>query len=288
MKGATAWQLGDLPWRVIVLAALTMLAFAANSLLTRLALQTTSIDPASLTTARLASGALVLGLIAAIGGKESGVSRANLLPAAFLFIYAAAFAFAYRRLDTGSGALVMFASAQLLMICYGYAKGEKSNPVGVVLALAGLVAFLVRSDSPPPLGASALMMVAGLAWGAFSLLGGVKASPVASTAGSFFWAVPLALALVWFRRHQLHVDPLGLMYATLSGCVTSAIGYVIWYWVRVQMTAISAGTVQLSVPVLSAVLGMIVLDESITAKSAAAAAVVLIGVALTTISARRR
>jgi Predicted permease, DMT superfamily len=181
---------------------------------------------------------------------------------------------------------VLFASAQLLMTGYGYAKGERTNPLGVALALAGLAVFLAPSDAAPPLGSSALMLVAGLAWGGFSLRGQADGSPVVGTASSFIFAVPLALVLLWLRRHQLHPDAGGLVYAALSGCVTSALGYVAWYRVRVRMPAISAGTNQLSVPVLSALLGILVLGETLSVKNLLAAVVVLVGVALTTHSAR--
>lgn len=279
------------PWLVAALTALTMLAFAANSLLARLALQKTTIDPASFTAVRLVSGAVTLALIVALGGRQGrqfGVTRHGLLSAALLFVYAAAFSYAYRGMDTGTGALVLFASAQLLMIGAGYARGEKTSPWGVALALAGLVVFLAPSGSAPPWGYSALMLAAGLAWGGFSLLGRAGSSPVAGTAASFVLAAPLALALLALPRHHLLLDARGLTYALLSGCVTSALGYIVWYWVRVRMAAITAGTVQLSVPVLSAVLGLVVLGETMSARSAVAACVVLLGVALTTRSTRAR
>lgn len=285
---AAAFSAGHTSWWILALTALTMLAFAANSLFTRMALQTTPIDPASFTAVRLVTGALTLAIIVGLSRKKPGASKMGLLSAALLFIYAAAFSFAYRGMDTGAGALVLFASAQLLMIGYGYARGEKTNLLGVALALAGLIIFLAPSDSAPPPGSSALMVMAGLAWGGFSLLGRTSDSPVIGTASSFILTVPLVLVLLWFQRHQLHLDATGLIYATLSGSVTSALGYVVWYWVRVRMTAISAGTVQLSVPVLSALLGLLVLGEALSARSAIAAVVVLAGVALTTLSARAR
>ncbi|RKT98720.1 EamA family transporter [Burkholderia sp. Nafp2/4-1b] len=265
-----------------------MLAFAANSLFTRMALQTTPIDPASFMAARLMAGALTLACIVGLQRCKPRTSRSEWLSAVLLFIYVTAFSFAYRGMDTGAGALVLFASAQLLMIGYGYAKGEKTNLWGVMLALAGLAVFLVPSDIAPPLDSSILMLVAGLAWGGFSLLGRANGSPVVGTASSFILAAPFALVLLWFQRDQLRVDATGLTYAALSGCLTSALAYVVWYWVRVRMTAISAGTVQLSVPVLSALLGIVVLGEALSARSALAAIVVLVGVAVTTRFARAK
>jgi drug/metabolite transporter (DMT)-like permease len=275
-------------WLVVGLTALTMFAFAANSLLTRMALLSTPIDAASFTAIRLIAGALTLAVIIGLRGRVPDCSATGLLSAVLLFTYAAAFSFAYRSMETGAGALVLFATAQLLMIGYGYARGEQTNLLGVVMALGGLVLFLVPAQTAPPLGATLLMIIAGLAWGAFSLLGRRGDSPVVGTASSFIGSVPLALALLWLHRNDLHFDRIGIVYALLAGSVTSALGYVVWYWVRVRMAAISAGTVQLSVPVLSAVLGVLLLDETVTPMGVTAALVVLAGVALTTLSAQRR
>ncbi|MGC3964009.1 MAG: EamA family transporter [Rhodocyclaceae bacterium] len=279
------------PWAVVVVASmtgLTMLAFAANSLLTRLALQTTTIDPASFATTRLATGALMLTLIVAVRRERVRTLAAGWLSATLLFIYAAAFSFAYRSMGVGTGALVLFASAQLLMITYGYARGEKTSLFGLALALAGLVVFLAPSSAAPPLSSTVLMVTAGLAWGAYSLLGRAGDSPTVGTARSFIWAVPLSLVLLLVERAQIHVDVRGLVYASISGAVTSALGYVLWYWVRVRMTAISAGTVQLSVPVLSALLGVLLLGEHVSLRAAVSAVAVLAGVALTTVFAKAR
>src|SRR5690554_134744 len=273
-------------WLVVALAALTMLAFAANSLLTRMALEETPIDPATFTTVRLVTGALMLALIIGLSGKRPAISTQGLLSAALLFIYAVAFSFAYRGMDTGAGALVLFASAQLLMLGFGYFRGERTNVWGVVLALGGLVVFLAPSDTAPALNYSLLMLVAGIAWGGFSLTGRAGGSPVLGTANSFILAAPLALLLLWWQRDALQFDPVGLMYATLAGSVTSALGYVVWYWVRVRMAAITAGTVQLSVPILSAALGLLILGEALSVRSTVAALIVLLGIALTTRATR--
>ena len=273
-------------WLVVVLTVLTMLAFAANSLLARMALEKTPIDPATFTSVRLVAGALMLAVIIGLSGKRPGISTQGLLSAVLLFVYAVAFSFAYLGMDTGAGALVLFASAQLLMLGFGYARGERTNLLGAALALGGLVVFLAPSDTAPALNYSLLMLVAGIAWGGFSLVGRVGGSPVLGTANSFILAAPLALLLLWWQRDGLEFDSVGLMYATLAGSVTSALGYVVWYWVRVRMAAITAGTVQLSVPVLSAVLGLLILDEALSLRSTIAAAIVLLGIALTTRATR--
>jgi drug/metabolite transporter (DMT)-like permease len=267
-----------------LLTAVTMLAFAANSLLTRLALQTTAIDPATFAATRLITGALTLALILRWRGLPLNTSRTAWLSALLLFMYAAGFSFAYRGLDTGTGALVLFASAQLTMIGWGRVRGERSNPWGAALALIGLVMFLApsaQSMHSVSMVHAALMVMAGLAWGAFSLLGKASESPVAGTASSFILSTPMAALLLWVQQQHLQPDALGLLSATVSGCLTSALGYVLWYWVRVRMSAMAAGTVQLSVPVLSALMGLAWLGERLSTGKIAAGAVVLLGVALT-------
>lgn len=273
-------------WCLVGVTALTMLAFAANSLLTRMALQETSIDPASFSSIRLIAGAITLATIISFKGVKPSFSQSSVLSAVLLFTYAVAFSFAYRGMDTGAGALVLFASSQLLMMSFGLVRGEKTSLWGIVLALGGLIVFLLPSDTSASLNYSAMMLVAGIAWGGFSLLGRAGGSALNSTASSFILTVPLSLALLWFQRHQLDINPVGACYALLSGSVTSALGYVVWYWVRTQMAAITAGTVQLSVPVLSAILGVLLLDETLSLKDVLAAGVVLLGVALTTLSTR--
>ncbi|WP_084676937.1 DMT family transporter [Massilia niastensis] len=271
---------------IVLLTCLAMLAFASNSLLTRLAFQTTAIDAATFTCIRVVAGALTLMIILRIQGNRLVHSRSSSLSAFLLFAYAAAFSFAYRNISVGAGALVLFASAQLLMISYGLYKGERASALGVLTAIGGMAAFLMPSASAPPLGAAALMAIAGFAWGGFSLLGRSTGSPVVNTAGSFLLAVPFTLILAWFQREHLVLDWVGAAHALLSGSLASAIGYVIWYWVRSRMSAISAGAVQLSVPVLSALLGVLLLGETVSPKSVIAGLVTLGGVAWVTWSAR--
>lgn len=271
---------------VVAMTSLAMVAFAANSLLTRAAFQTTAIDATSFTAIRVISGALTLLVIAMLQGAKLKSSRTGWWSAVLLFTYVAAFSFAYRDISTGAGALVLFASAQLLMISYGYCKGERTSLLGVLIALGGIAAFLAPSASAPSLSAAALMAVAGFAWGGFSLLGRASDSPISNTAASFLWAVPLALILMLVQREHLSVDTWGITFAVLSGSLASAIGYAIWYWVRVRMTAISAGAVQLSVPVLSAVLGVLILSEEISWIGGMSALITLGGVAWVTLTAK--
>lgn len=277
-------------WWLTLLTAGTMLAFAANSLLLRLALQTTAIDPATFTATRLITGALTLALIVWWQRQRLDTSLTGWLSAGLLFIYAAGFSYAYSRLDTGTGALLLFASAQLLMMGYGLVRGERLPLWGLLLALGGLVVFLWpgTAATPPPPSAVALMLCAGLAWGGFSLLGRASQSPVVGTASSFVLAVPFTVALLWAESAPLQAPLLGLLYASVSGCITSALGYVLWYWVRVRMKPTTAGTVQLSVPVLSALMGVALLAETMSLRSALSGAAVLLGVAWTVRAAQQR
>lgn len=272
---------------IVVLTTVAMLAFAANSLLARLAFQTSTIDPAGFTAIRIVAGALTLLAIVRLQRQSVALPRGASYSAALLFIYAAAFSFAYRDIGTGAGALVLFASAQLVMIGYGLVKGERASVPGLLLALGGLAAFLLPSASSPPPGAALLMALAGCAWGGFSLLGRTAGPPVINTAASFLLALPLALALLLVRHDALVFDPLGSAYAAVSGSITSALGYAVWYWVRSRLSAIGAGAVQLSVPVIGAVMGLLFLGERMSAWSVGAGLATLAGVAWVMLSAKK-
>jgi drug/metabolite transporter (DMT)-like permease len=276
----------SVPTTLAVLTACAMVAFAANSVLARLALRTTPIDAATFTAIRLVAGALTLLCIVRVQGATLTFSKNGWLSAALLFVYAAAFSFAYRDISTGAGALVLFSAAQLTMISYGSIKGERASAWGMLLACAGMAMFLAPSASTPPLFAAFLMAAAGFAWGGFSLLGRTGGAPIANTAASFICAVPFAVILLLVQSNRLRFDAAGAMWALLSGSVTSALGYAIWYWVRVRLTAISAGAVQLSVPVISAVLGVLLLGETLSWRSALSGLAVLGGIAWVTLTAR--
>ena len=257
-----------------------MAAFAANSVLARLALRTTDIDAALFTAVRIGAGAAVLAVVARRG--RIGGSWAS---AAALFVYAAAFSFAYLSLAVGTGALVLFGAVQVTMIGTGVARGERLGALqtgGLALAFGGLVGLVAPGVEAPPLGAALLMAASGAAWGVYSLRGRGAEAPVAASAGNFLRAVPLALglALAAALRGGLRPDGLGLGYAVLSGAVTSGLGYVAWYAVLPSLRASSAATVQLSVPVLAALGGVAVLAEPVTPRLALASLATLGGIAL--------
>jgi drug/metabolite transporter (DMT)-like permease len=288
---------GRMTGTIPLLTLLAMVAFAANSLLARMAFQTTTTDAASFTAIRLVSGALTLLFLLGLQQRFRSVppglrtllrpSRTSLLSAFLLFAYAAAFSLAYRDISTGAGALILFAAAQLTMISAGLLRGERTSPLGLLLALGGLTAFLAPSASAPPPAAAALMAVAGLAWGGFSLLKEPGRTPLDNTTASFVLALPLCLPLLLLPGISLSADRSGILFALLSGSLTSAVGYAVWYQVRVRMSAIGAGAVQLSVPIISALLGVLLLGENITLYGALSALTVLGGIAVVILTLRR-
>jgi len=259
-----------------------MIAFASNSLLCRAALKQTSIDAATFTFIRIFSGATALWLImkmrnvSAVAAVYDRRSEGNWLSAAALFVYAAAFSFAYHTLSAGMGALLLFGAV-------GFRKGERLQAiqiVGLVVAVTGLVVLLLPGLSAPSLSGSILMLGAGVAWGIYSLRGQAETNPVSATAGNFLRAVPFAVAVSIIMLPWARLDRTGIDYAVISGAITSGLGYVIWYSALPGLKAAGAATVQLSVPVLAAIGGILLLGEPITFRHFVASIAVLGGIAL--------
>ena|SRR5882724_1720315 len=264
-----------------------MIAFASNSLLCRAALKQTSIDAASFTFVRIFSGAVALWLIANMRRTMAAMADhrigGNWISALALFLYAAAFSFAYVDLAAGTGALLLFGAVQATMILWGFHKGEPLRAIqiaGIVVAVIGLVVLLFPGLSAPSLTASILMLTAGVAWGIYSLRGKGERNPVSATGGNFLRAVPFATAISVIFVPWTHLDFVGVTFAIISGAITSGLGYVIWYSALPGLTAASAATVQLSVPVLAATGGILLLSEPITLRYVLASASVLGGIAL--------
>lgn len=271
-----------------VLTALALVAFAANSVLCRLALGGATIDAASFTSIRLASGAGVLLLITALVNKNSpplvsSLRNIKFSSALLLFLYAAAFSFAYTGLTTGTGALILFGSVQATMLLAALGSGERPHPAewaGLALALGGLVYLVFPGLAAPPPLSSAFMAVAGISWGLYSLAGRGAQDPLNNTTNNFVLALPLALAVNLIMLGGAQVSARGIVLAILSGALASGMGYVVWYAALRNLTATRAATVQLSVPVLAAVGGVIFMSESVSLRLLVAAAVILGGVAL--------
>jgi len=269
-------------YRVTILTTLAMIAFAGNSLLCRAALQHTSIDPASFTTIRLLSGALVLGLFVFVKrGKASG--GGSWISAVALVVYAAGFSFAYVSLSAATGALLLFGAVQATMIGYGIWAGErlqKMQCAGLVLAFVGVIGLMLPGLSAPPLFGSILMLGAGVAWGVYSLRGKGAANPTSITAGNFLRATPIAVVVSALSWKFVSLDTAGVIYAVLSGALASGIGYAIWYAALPSLKATNAATVQLSVPVIAALGGVVTLGEPITVRLVLASIAILGGIAL--------
>jgi len=259
-----------------------MIAFAGNSLLCRVALINTGIDPASFTTIRLISGALMLWLVVRIKhGRAKGTG--SWLSALALFAYAAGFSYAYVSLPAAVGALLLFGAVQVTMIGHGLWAGERLlglRLVGVLLAFGGLVGLLLPGLSAPPLMGSLLMLGAGVAWGVYSLRGTGAGDATDMTAGNFLRAVPITLLLSTLALSDVAVDQAGFWYAVCSGAVASGLGYVIWYTVLPALKNTSAATVQLSVPVIAAAGGIVFLGEPVTLRLILASIAILGGIAL--------
>lgn len=266
-----------------------MIAFASNSLLCRAALKRTTIDPASFTLIRIFSGAVALWFITSIQRSKSN-EKGNWGSAVALIVYAAGFSFAYVDLSAGTGALLLFGAVQATMIFWGFHKGERLDAiqiVGIVMAFIGLIVLVFPGISAPPILGSALMLTAGIAWGVYSLRGKVATDAVAATSGNFLRTVPFAALVSIAAFRQTHFDLSGAIYAIISGAITSGIGYVIWYLALSGLKATSAATVQLSVPVLAATGGILLLGESITLRYVIASVAVLGGIALVVIEKQR-
>jgi drug/metabolite transporter (DMT)-like permease len=273
------------PSRLFFLTLVAMIAFAGNSLLCRLALKQAGIDAATFTFVRIFSGAVALCLIVAVRkGSPRGIG--NWPSALALFAYAAAFSFAYVTLSAGTGALLLFGAVQATMILWGLRRGERLRGrqlAGLALALGGLVALLLPGLSAPPLAGAILMLGAGVAWGIYSLRGKAAGDPTTATAGNFLRAVPFAALLSFALLPGAHLDRAGFIYAVLSGALASGLGYVVWYAALSGLRAASAATVQLSVPVLAAAGGILLLGESLTLRFFLASMAVLGGIALVVI-----
>jgi drug/metabolite transporter (DMT)-like permease len=268
--------------RLAALTTLAMFAFAGNSLLCRVALKASAIDPATFTSVRIVAAAAMLWLIQR-GRAPSQRNGGDWYAALALIVYAAAFSFAYVGLAAGTGALLLFGAVQASMIGYALWSGERLRVrqwLGVALALAGLVGLVLPGLAAPPLLSSLLMLAAGVAWGIYSLHGKRAADPGAATAGNFLRAVPFAAALSLLMHAHASADRAGVVYALLSGAITSGLGYVIWYAALKELKASSAATVQLSVPLIAALGGIALLDEPLTPRLAASAAAILGGIAL--------
>jgi len=274
--------------RLFLITTLVMIAFAANSVLGRLGLIGTDIGAGSFALIRLISGAAVLLLICTLQRKHVTGTWAGGIA---LLAYAAFFSYAYIALSAGMGAIILFALVQLTMLGWGLFQGERLSTLqwaGFVVAIAALVWLVSPSIEAPPLLATAAMAIAGMGWGAYSLLGRGVSDPTAATAGNFLRASALGLPIlalaISFAPERLPPTD-GIVIAVVSGAVTSGLGYVIWYSVVKQLSASRAGIAQLSVPAIAAIGGVLFLSEPITLRFALSTLAILGGVGLAVLTA---
>jgi drug/metabolite transporter (DMT)-like permease len=276
-------------FHVFWLTAIAMIAFAGNSLLCRMALKSTTIDPVTFTAIRLLSGILVLGCINFYQHPLSAKSG-NWTSSIALFIYALFFSVAYISLPTGIGAILLFGSVQLTMLSYGLMQKERFNSIqttGFVLAIVGIGALFWPGMTAPPVVGSLLMIVAGLAWGIYSIKGKKSSAPIADTFGNFLRTLPFILIGFMLYPHH-HYDQQGVIYALLSGAIASGIGYSIWYAILPKLTSIFAASIQLSVPILASLLAVILLNENLTFRLPISSIAVLAGIGLVIIQKNKR
>lgn len=267
-----------------LLTLLATVAFAANSLLCRAALDSGATDAGTFTALRLVSGAAFLLPLLLLGPRRRRPSARPAMALALL-VYMLSFSLAYRSLTAATGALVLFGAVQLTMFARALAAGERlalRGWLGLALALGGLVGLLLPGvEAPDPVGA-ALMALAGIAWGAYSLLGRGSDDPLADTAGNFALAAPVALlALPGFpllAGTPLAVSTGGVVLAVASGAIASGLGYVLWYAALRGLEAHRAATVQLSVPVIAALGGVLLLGESLDRRLLVAGSITLAGI----------
>jgi len=273
---------------LFLLTAIALIAFAANSVLGRMALGGDSIDPVSFTLIRLMGGAAALTLILWITSKRE--SRQTLegswSSGIALFAYAISFSLAYISLSSGTGALVLFAAVQITMLLAAFRSGESMSLfqwAGFIVAIAGII-YLVSPGiaAPDPRGA-ALMMVSGVAWGLYCIAGKSVKSPIAMTTGNFaraaIMAVPTSIISVLVLS-KFNVSAYGAALALTSGVVTSGMGYAIWYKAVPMLTTTQAAVVQLLVPMLAALGGVIFIGEQFTFRLGLASLLILGGVVL--------
>ncbi len=257
--------------KTITLTLLALIAFAANSVLCRLALGDAKIDAVSFTVLRLLSGIIMLMVIISLTSKKHDSSvNGSWLSATLLFLYAITFSFAYISLDTGTGALILFGAVQITMIVISLFAGNKLHPsewLGIIVAFAGLIYLVLPTISTPSFNGFILMSIAGIAWGIYTLRGKSALDPLRETAFNFARTTPLLIGLVLVAftiMPSIQITNDGIILAILSGALASGIGYMIWYSALKGLTATEAAVVQLLVPLIAAIGGIIFVSEVVT------------------------
>lgn len=271
--------------KLVTLTVLALIAFAANSVLSRLALESNAIDAASFSVIRLISGAITLFILLGVLKKNQhkNKSRGSWLAGFLLFLYAVSFSYAYLSLDTGTGALILFGSVQitiLLISLYTGTHPHLSEWIGIALAFTGFVYLMLPDVSAPSITGFLLMLLAGIAWGGYTLIGRNSSSPLAETSYNFLRTLPFLLVLFVFSLDKIHFSADGIFLAIASGSIASGIGYSIWYAALTHLSNTQAAVVQLLVPIIAALGGVLFVAEPITLRLTIAGLLVLGGVSV--------
>jgi len=280
--------------RLVLCTSFALIAFALNSILCRLALRGDEADAAAFTAVRLAAGAVVLGAIVVYrSGKGVSSTREKVggswMSALFLFTYAILFSLAYLNLTAGTGALILFGSVQFTMILASLIRGERPRTLewlGLAVALAGLIYLFYPGLSSPPAASSALMVAAGASWGLYTLRGKRSADPIGETAGNFLKSLPFGAAALLVFLPSLHLSAYGVLLAVISGAVTSGIRYAVWYTALRDLTTTRAAAVQLAVPIITTIIGIVFLSEIADLRLVISGILILGGIALTVFGKR--
>lgn len=269
--------------RTALLTLIAMVAFAANSLLCRTALGQGLIDPASFTTVRVVSGAIMLSLLIALRSDGAARTPTDWRAVAALFGYMIFFSFAYLSLGAGTGALILFGAVQLTMFVFAMRAGEYFPLLawgGLALAAAGLVYLVLPGVTAPSLTGSVLMGIAGISWGIYSLRGKLSTDPLRATGANFLYCVPFVVAVSLVTLRNAEFSGYGIALGVASGAIASGMGYAVWYAALAGLSAGRAATVQLSVPVLAAFGGVLLLGEGVTLRLIVSSLATLGGVAI--------
>ncbi len=261
---------------------IAMLAFAANSVLCRLALAGQQIDAMSFSLLRVCSGAAVLFLLYMLSASKAEIEW-SVKNGFFLALYIVAFSLAYLHIDAGVGALLLFGTVQLSMVGYGLRHGEKINlrrGAGLVIAILGILILLLPGASAPNLVYAAMMVLSGIGWAMYSIAGKNMHNPLASTLANFVMAVPFVLLVYLVFYSQSFIKPQGVLLALLSGGLASSGAYVLWYAIVKRIDRVTASSVQLSVPCLAILGSALFIGEALSWRIIISAAIVLAGIGL--------
>ncbi len=268
--------------KTVLFTLLALFAFAANSVLCRLALGPALIDANSFTIIRLFSGAVVLLLIIKFRSNQKvHASNGSWFSGFMLFLYAITFSYAYISLDTATGALILFGSVQITMTLFSLLSGDRLHPselIGMLIAFSGFTYLFLPGITTPPIAGASLMLTAGIAWGIYSVRGRGSENPLIDTAYNFLRTIPLILILTIVVINKAHTSPTGIILAIISGGLASGIGYAIWYRALGALTAMQAAVVQLLVPVIAALGGILFVSEIVTIRLIISAAMILGGI----------